>query len=340
MPPIRVALVGYGLAGRFFHRPLLQALPAFAVTAVVSRDPMRRAHALADIPGVDVVDTIDDIVRNRDAFDLAVIATRTAAHATIAMQTVEARVATVVEKPLATTAAGAERVIDAARRAEVPLFPFLNRRWDADVVTLRGLLAGGSLGTVHRFESRFERWRPQLDLAAWRDVPSAEADGGVLLDLGVHLVDQALMLFGPVTHTHAEVASRRGGSDDDVFIALQHRSGVASHLWANSVAGAPGPRLRVLGSDAAYVHRHLDPQEDALRAGLSPTDAGFGELPRDQWGELARGDDRIEVRPTPGRWLAFYDGVEAALRHGAPSPVAPADAIATLTILDEARAGP
>ena len=335
--PLRVALAGYGLAGCFFHGPLLRALPGFAVTAVVTRDPERRGHALGDFPGVAVVATFDDILRRRDDYDLVVIATRTATHAAFAMQAVEARVAAVVEKPLATTAADAQRLVDAAKRADVPLFPFLNRRWDTDMLTLRGLIAGGSLGTVHRFESRFERWRPILDRTAWREVPSADGDGGVLLDLGAHLVDQALTLFGPVMHVHAEVAARRGGSDDDVFIALKHRGGVTSHLWASSVAGAPGPRLRVLGSRGAYIHHKVDPQENALRAGISPGDAGFGELSRDDWGSLVRGDERIEVRPTPGRWLAFYEGVEATLRNGAPAPVPAEDAVAALAILDEAR---
>ncbi len=335
--PIRVAIAGYGLAGRSFHGPLLRALPAFAVTTVVTRDATRRAQALADFSSVAVVDTIDDIFRAPGVPDLVVIATRTGTHAALALRAVEARVAAVIEKPMATNAADARRVADAARRANVPLFPFHNRRWDSDVLTLRALIADGSLGAVHRFESRFERWRPELDLSEWRDTPSSQADGGVLLDLGVHLVDQALMLFGPVTGTHAEIAAHRGGADDDVFIALQHRTGVISHLWASAVCGAPGPRLRVLGSAAAYIHRDLDPQEHALRTGRSPAGSGFGAPPRSRWGTLAHGDGRRPVRPTPGRWLAFYEGVESTLRDGAPPPVTPEDAVAALSILDDAR---
>lgn len=335
--PIRVAIAGYGLAGRSFHGPLLRALPGFVVTTVVTRDATRRAQALSDFSSVTVVDTIDDIFRAPEDHDLVVIATRTGTHAALALQAVEARVAAVIEKPMATNAADARRLADAARQANVPLFPFHNRRWDSEVLTLRGLIAAGSLGAVHRFESRFERWRPELDLTAWRDTPSSQADGGVLLDLGVHLVDQALVLFGPGTVTHAEIAARRGGADDDVFIALQHETGVISHLWASAVCAAAGPRLRVLGSAAAYVHPDLDPQESELREGRSPNDSGFGEPPRSQWGALALGDQRRPVRPTPGRWLAFYEGVEATLRDGAPPPVAPEDAVAALSIIDDAR---
>ena len=335
--PIRVAIAGYGLAGRFFHGPLLRALPGFTVNTVLTRDATRRAQALADFPSVAVVDTIDDIFRDAGAYDLVVIATRTGTHAALAHRAVEAGIAAVIEKPMATNAKEAQRVADAARRANVPVFPFHNRRWDSDTLTLRGLIADGSLGAVHRFESRFERWRPELDPTAWRDMQSSRADGGVLLDLGVHLVDQALMLFGSVTGMHAEIAARRGGTDDDVFIALQHQTGVISHLWASAVCGAPGPRLRVLGSAAAYIHPDLDPQEDALRAGRSPTASGFGEPSRSRWGALSRGDERRSVRPTPGRWLAFYEGVAQTLRTGAAPPVAPEDAVAALSILDEAR---
>ena len=335
--PIRVAIAGYGLAGRFFHGPLLRALPGFVVTTVATRDASRRAQAREDFPRVNVVDTIDDILQRSGDHDLVVIATRTGSHATLALDAVEARVAAVIEKPLATHAADARRVTVAARNADVPLFPFHNRRWDSEVLTLRGLMAGGSLGAVQRFESRFERWRPDLDPTAWRDTVSSEADGGVLLDLATHLVDQALMLFGSATATHAEIAARRGGADDDIFIALQHQTGVVSHLWASAVCGAPGPRLRVLGSSAAYVNPYLDPQEDALRAGDSPAAAGFGEPSESRWGPLTRGDEVRMVRPTPGRWLAFYEGVEATLRDGAPPPVTPEDAVAVLSTLDDAR---
>ena len=134
---------------------------------------------------------------------------------------------------------------------------------------------------------------------AWREELSAEDGGGVRLDLGVHLVDQARLLLGPVSHVYGEVAAQRGGSDDDVFVALHHRSGARSHLWMSAVAAAPGPRLRVLGSEAAYVVEHLDGQEEALRAGRRPDEAGFGAVPPGRWGRLA-GADEEPVRSTPG----------------------------------------
>jgi predicted dehydrogenase len=234
--------------------------------------------------------------------------------------------------------ADAHRRIERATAADQLLVPFHNRRWDSDQLTLRKLLDEGALGRVHRFESRFERWRPAANPEAWRDVLPAADGGGLLLDLGTHLVDQALALFGPVSRIHGEVRSLRGGgADDDVFIALHHESGVESHLWAGAVAAAPGPRLRVLGSQAAYVVQHLDGQEDALRAGLQPDAAGFGAEAPDKWGRLLRGDGGEPVQSEPGRWLTFYEGVERALRTGAPPPVRAEDALAALEVLEAAR---
>ncbi len=174
---------------------------------------------------------------------------------------------------------------------------------------------------------------------AWRETTPPERGGGVLLDLGVHLTDQALVLFGPVAAVHGEVSARRGGAaDDDVFIALNHESGVESHLWASSVAAAPGPRLRVLGSEGAYVVDEVDGQERALAAGERPRPgAEWGREPPDRWGRLVRGDVSEPVRPEPGDWPAFYCRLEASLRDGGPPPVDPADAITVLEVLERAR---
>ncbi len=226
--------------------------------------------------------------------------------------------------------------MDHAAARGVLLVPFLNRRWDSDHLTLRALLAEGRLGTVLRYESRFERWRPTPG-KGWRDHREPDVGGGLLLDLGTHLIDQALNLFGPVSQVYAEIDARRGGSDDDVFLALHHDSGVLSHLWAGALAAAPGPRLRVLGDAGAYVIRHLDGQEDALRAGRRPDQPAFADPPPERWGRLLHGDDGEPVPSIPGRWSKFYLAVRGALRDGSPSPVTAGEAIAGLGIVDAAR---
>jgi predicted dehydrogenase len=341
MGPVRVALLGYGLSGRHFHRPLIMATPGLELATVVTGDPGRRARAAAEVPGVTLLDSPGDLWARAGHHDLVVVATPSGTHATLARRALAAGLPVVVEKPLATTGAEAAALAEQAAAAGLALVPFHNRRWDADHLTLRRLLADGVLGEVLRYESRFERWRPQARPGAWRESASPEEGGGILLDLGAHLVDQALQLFGPVRRCYAEIDARRGGADDDVFVALEHASGIRSHLWAGALAAAPGPRLRVLGSRAAYVHRHLDGQEAGLRAGRVPGAAGFGDEPLEHWGRLFGGAEPEgageAVRPEPGRWLDFYAGIVACVRGGAPPPVGAADAVAGLEILDAAR---
>ena len=161
----------------------------------------------------------------------------------------------------------------------------------------------------------------------------------MLLDLGSHLVDQALQLLGPASHVYAEIDSRRGSAgDDDAFVALHHRSGAYSHLWMSALAAAPGPRLRVLGTRAAYVVAEVDGQEDALRSGRRPDDSDpWGIEAETRWGRLVKGEESEAVPSEPGAWPVFYSELERALRVGGSPPVDPADAVATLEVIDAAR---
>jgi predicted dehydrogenase len=329
--------VGYGLAGRVFHGRLVAATPGLRVAAIVTANPKRQAAARSDFPTALVLSQPEELWSRRDLCDLVVVATPTGSHVAVTTAAVDAGVPVVVEKPVAATAAGARALIEHAARREVLLVPFLNRRWDSDHLTVCRLLAKEALGTVLRYESRFERWRPSPAPGSWRERLEPEQGGGVLLDLGVHLVDQAMTLFGPAHRVYAEVLSRRGSADDDVFLALHHESGVSSHLWANALAAVRGPRLRVLGSRAAYVLDHLDGQEDALRAGHRPDEPGFGEEPAERWGRLVRGDEGEPVPSVAGRWLDFYVGMRRCLRDGTAPPVAADDAVKGLEVIDAAR---
>ena len=214
---------------------------------------------------------------------------------------------------------------------------FQNRRWDSDFRTAKHLIADGTLGDVHRYESRFERWRPQV-ATGWRESADPAKAGGVLNDLGSHLVDQALHLFGPAAHVYAEVNTVRPDAavDDDAFIALTHASGVHSHLWMSAVTAQPGPRLRIQGNKSAYTVQGLDPQEAALRAGERPG-PGWGEPAESEWGLLGTTEEAHRYPSLPGDYPAFYAGVVAALRDGAPAPVDPRDALAALDVLELAR---
>ncbi|MDX6581939.1 MAG: hypothetical protein QOI10_1123 [Solirubrobacterales bacterium] len=335
----RVALIGFGLAGSVFHAPLIAATPGLALTTVVTGDSERAARARREYPGVRVEPDAEAVWERAAEHHLAVIATANQAHAELASRAIDAGLAVVVDKPLAPTSAEARALVERARDREVLLTVFHNRRWDSDHLTLRRLLAEDRLGPVHRYESRFERWRPEPRPGAWRETTPPERGGGVLLDLGTHLVDQAVVLFGPVAAVHGEVDSRRGGvADDDAFVALTHESGVHSHLWASSVAAAPGPRLRVLGADAAYVVDGLDGQEEALARGDRPGPGSeWGVEPEQRWGRLVRGDDWEPVPAERGEWPRFYTELEAALRDDGPPPVDPSDAVTVLELLERAR---
>jgi scyllo-inositol 2-dehydrogenase (NADP+) len=337
--PVRVALIGYGLAGAAFHAPFIALVDGLELAAIVTRDPERRAAASAAHPGAALLDTPADVFAHADDFDLVVVAAPNRFHVPLARDALEAGLPVVVDKPLAPTAAEAREVVDEARARGLMLVPFLNRRWDGDVLTIRRLIDEGALGTVLRFESRFERWRPEVS-GGWREGNAPEDAGGVLYDLGTHLVDQALHLFGPAATVYAELDARRAGArvPDDAFVAIEHASGTRSHLWASAVTAQLGPRLRVLGDRAGYVKLRLDVQEAPLRAGELPGGPGWGEDDPADYGLLGVDGDTRPVRTETGNYAAFYEGVRAALRDGAPPPVQPADAIAGLEVLDAARA--
>ena len=322
---LRVALIGYGLAGAAFHGPAIATTPGIEVAGVVTRDPERAARARSDHPGARVLDDAAQVFADPSRHDLVVVAAPNRAHVDLALAALEAGLPVVVDKPLAATAADGRRVRDAAEARGLMATVFHNRRWDGDFLTLRRLVSEGALGEVWRLESRFERWRPQVRDDWHQDDPA----GGVLHDLGTHLIDQALVLLGPVRGVHAEVAVRRPGArrEDDAFLALIHASGAVSHLWVSATSALAGPRLRALGSGAGFEKHGMDPQEARLR--------GAGPEPRER-AVLGAGDDVRPVAVDPGDYPAFYAGVVAALRDGAPPPVALDDAIAGLEIVDQA----
>lgn len=337
--PLRVAIVGYGLAGRVFHAPLVAAEPDTEVAAVVTGDPCRAAAAAADHPRARVLPSADALWDDPGAVDLVVVAAANRAHVPLARAAIAAGLPVVVDKPLAPDAARARALADEAAAAGVMLTVFQNRRWDADLLTLRRLLDEGAVGAPVRFESRFDRWRPEVNRDAWRERPDPEDAGGLLLDLGSHLIDQAILLFGPPVEVRAEVDRRRPGArvDDDVFVALLHAGGVRSHLGATMLAPRPGPRMRLTGLRGTWEVHGLDPQEDALRAGRRPSDPGFGEVPGSAWGLLSDGGPARPVPMERGDYAAFYAGVARALRGGAAPPVDPRDAVRVLEVIDAAR---
>ncbi|WP_037888546.1 Gfo/Idh/MocA family protein [Streptomyces viridochromogenes] len=339
---LRVGLVGYGLAGSVFHAPLIATTEGLALDTVVTSNPERQEQARAEHPGVRVAATSDELLARAADLDLVVIASPNRTHVPLATAALKAGLPVVVDKPIAGTAAEARELAALAEERGLLLSVFQNRRWDNDFLTLRGLLAEGELGDVWRFESRFERWRPQPK-GGWRESGDPAEIGGLLYDLGSHVVDQALVLFGPVTRVYAESDIRRPGAeaDDDTFIALTHADGVRSHLYVSATTAQLGPRFRVLGSRAGYVKYGLDPQEAALREGARPG-PGWGTEPESLWGRVGAGESPLtgggRVEPTlPGDYPAYYAAVAKALLDGGPNPVTALEAAAALDVLEAAR---
>ncbi|MEU8678491.1 Gfo/Idh/MocA family oxidoreductase [Streptomyces sp. NPDC048560] len=342
--PLRVALVGYGLAGSVFHAPLIATTEGLVLDTVVTSNEERRAQALAEFPDVRIAASPDELWPRADELDLVVIASPNKTHVALATAALRAGLPVVVDKPVAGTAAEARELAALADERGLLLSVFQNRRWDNDFRTLARLIDDGELGDVQRFESRFERWRPQTK-GGWRESADPLEIGGLLFDLGSHVVDQALTLFGPAVQVYAECDVRRPGAvaDDDTFLAITHVNGVRSHLYVSATTAQLGPRFRVLGSAAGYVKYGLDPQEGALREGLRPA-AGepWGEEPRELWGRLGSGESPltgggIPVPSLPGDYPAYYAAVAAALRGTGENPVTALQAAATLDVLEAAR---
>lgn len=334
----RAGVIGYGLAGSVFHCPLIEATVGLELSAIVTSDPARQEEAKQVHPGARLFNSAEELWDHASDLDVVVLATPNRTHAPLARAGLAAGLHVVVDKPLAPTAAEGRELIEEARRRERMLTVFQNRRWDGDFVTVRRLLSEDALGTILRFESRFERWRP-VPKPGWRERADPEDAGGILYDLGSHLIDQALLLFGPVTQVYAELDRRRPSVeiDDDAFVALTHESGVRSHLFMSAVAAQPGPRLRVLGSRAAYVKYGLDVQEADLRRNPRVQATGFGEDPRNAWGLLGTAEETRQIPTEVGSYKRFYEGLVASLRNNGPPPVDPADSVAGLVIIEAAR---
>ena len=329
--PVRIGLVGYGFGGRYFHAPLLASASECEFLGVVTTSAERREQVARELDRPAYASLEELAGAGAEA---VAISTPAATHVPLMREALRLGLAVVCDKPFTLDATAARETVELAERLGVPLTVYQNRRWDSDFLTLRRLVDSGALGALTLFESRFERFEPAPGPPV--------AGGGTLLDFGSHLVDQALVLAGPVDRVYAEwhVRDDGNGLDDEIFVALSHRGGVRSHLWGSWRQGAPGLRFRASGTSGAYVADSMDGQEALLVGGASPASEGdrWGEEPEERWGQVRRGQV-VETAPSePGSWDVFYPAFAAAVRGTGPVPVDPWDAVATATVLDAARA--
>jgi predicted dehydrogenase len=328
---VSLGIVGYGFGGRVFHAPLIASAPGVDFLGVVTRSEERRAQLAKEHPQVRAFDSLAELAAA--GVQGVTITTPAETHADLAREAIGLGLATVVDKPFALDAQAARELTTLAAEAGVPLTVYQNRRWDSDLLTLRRLIDEGELGDVRRFESRFERWDPEH--------PQPGSGGGTLLDFGAHLVDQALLLFGPAERVYAEFYGP-GEFESEFFVALHHRGGVESHLTGSWKQAAQGPRLRVTGTTGTYIVNGvncMDGQEEVLKSGVSPADLGdrWGTEPEHAWGRLYRGAQGVPVPSERGRWDTFYPAFAQAVAGEGPLPVDPWDSVRAMDVLDAAR---
>jgi scyllo-inositol 2-dehydrogenase (NADP+) len=315
---IRTGLIGYGLAGAVFHEPLIRACERLELTGVLtSRDHPLRVGSLDELMGPS---------------DLVVIASPNQTHFALAKAALENGKHVVVDKPFTVTVEEADELIRIASERERLLSVFQNRRWDGDFLTVEKILP--ELGEVLLFEANWDRFRPAIK-QGWREQPGPGA--GVFNDLGPHLIDQALRLFGTPDAVQADIAAQREGAEvDDYFEVTLHYGPMRACLRSSSLIAAPRPRFAVHGTRGSFVKHSLDPQEAQLKAGLRPRDQGFGEDSQD--GTLTRAEGTAEpVQTERGNYLAFYQALAAAILDGAPVPVPAEEARDGLLLIDLAR---
>ena len=332
---MRAGIVGYGLAGRYFHAPTLVSA-GFEVAAICARSLEKKAIAHEDFPNAILVNSIEELVD--EDLDLIVIASTNDVHSEHAKISISAGIATVVDKPMGRDYYETLALFDHAEMHNVPVTVFFNRLWDSDSLTIKKVISEGVIGRVFRADSRFERFRPELNPSAWRENVSADVGGGLLLDLQTHLVSTALDWFGPAQLVYASVREVRGAANDDVVLVLKHDSGVDSYLSASAIIGAPGPKLRLNGDKGSLVINELDRQEELLRKGFK---ASFGKwLPSQEITTEARihkGNDSFSYPGVPGSYPNFYQQVRSALEIGTDLPVSRDFALSVARIIDQAR---
>lgn len=332
---MRVGLIGYGLAGRTFHAPLLQAA-GFFLAAISSRSLDRRGLAHTDFPLATILATPEELVE--EELDLVVVASTNEVHGPHAKLAIDKGIPVVVDKPMALDYYETLSLFDYADARGVPITVFFNRLFDSDTLTIKELIKSGDLGEIFRYESRFERFRPDLNAQSWRENTPSELGGGLLLDLQTHLVSIALELFGKASLEFSSIRRVRGGVDDDVLLILKHESGVDSYLSVSAIAGSPGPRVRMHGRHGTLVAKELDPQESLLRAGLKPLSTGWSDMAAaTSEFRIHKGAESFNYRGAPGNYVSFYNQVKDSLERGSAMPVSREFALEVAQILDRAR---
>jgi len=333
---IRAGLIGFGLGGRVFHAPLLSSVEGIELAAIVERTTN---HAAERYPGITTYRSVDAMLADT-SLAMIVVTTPNDSHFQYAKQAIEAGKHVVVDKPMCVTSAEIAELMKLAAKRGVMLAPFHSRRFDGDFMTVRKLLQDGQLGRLVYFESTMDRWRPAPTARMpWKNDP---AQGGLLLDLGTHLADQPLALFGKPEAVDAEIRRERDGEGaNDSFTVRLRYPGLTVVVSANTLSSIERPRYHLRGIRGNYVKRGVDPQEAALGLVTRIGDGPWGQEPVRHWGLLAVDVDggmvTRPIEPIPGDYRLFYVAVRDAILGKGPAPVTPAEAWRVARLLEWAE---
>jgi scyllo-inositol 2-dehydrogenase (NADP+) len=333
---IQTGIVGYGLSGRYFHAPFLKVHPRFNVRKVVERSSLASRELF---PKAKIVKDFDSVI-NDSEIELVIIATTNDYHYPMAKASLQKGKHVVVEKPFTLNSRDAGELIALAEKKNRKIFVFQNRRWDGDYLTICKLLKSGALGEINEFEAHFDRYRPKLTTRVWRE--EEKKGGGVLFDLGPHLIDQALQLFGIPDKLSAAIEIQRKASKvDDYFRLVLYYKKMKAILTAGMMVKDPGPRYIIHGAIGSFIKYGIDPQEEELRKGTMPGDASWGMEDPEYWGlitiDYADLNIHGSVETEPGNYMEFYNNIYNVLTKKASASIKPAEARNVIRIIELAR---
>ncbi len=332
MKILNVAIIGYGLSGRIFHGAILNGLQGYSVSKVVTHSPEKAKLALDELPDVEISDSADKVFSD-PSIDVVVICSPNTSHYTLASAALKSGKHVVVEKPFVVTSDEGAQLKRLSEQTGCVLSVYHNRRYDGDFKTIKAILSEGKLGRLVEFESHFDRFRNTFKKNAWRedDLPGS----GILFDLGAHLIDQALDLFGMPQSLYADIRKQRDGAVDDNFELIFYYPNLKVTLKSGSLVAAPLPRFILLGTDGAYTKYGLDVQEQALRDGHRPVqDIFWGVETEDMWGTLHLPGDAYKIETLAGDYRAYYEDFYSSVTEGHLPAITAQDGLNVIRLIE------